>query len=236
MSRPIAVFDIDGTIFRSSLLIELTNVLIERGVFPKEVEHIYNREYTAWRNREASYEHYINKVVDAFKLHLKGVRVNDLDEAADVVIGNSARETYRYTRDLVKALQNTHFLIAISKSPDIMVRKFAQHWGFDDYDASVYEHHDGAYTGVCTTDHRHKDTVLKNIVAKHGLSLTDSIGVGDSEGDIPLLSTVARPIAFNPNARLFTEAMQRDWQVVVERKDVIYYYNKPDGSVIPETN
>ncbi len=236
MSRPLAVFDIDGTIFRSSLLIEITDALIAEGVFPPEVEKIYAREFTAWRNREASYDHYISKVIEAFKQHLNGVPVGRLDDAADIVIGNMGRETYRYTRDLVKSLQKTHFLIAISKSPQAMVRKFAAHWGFDDYDASIYEHKDGIYTGVCTTDDRHKDAVLQDLVAKHSLSLVGSIGVGDSEGDIPLLSLVEHPIAFNPNSRLFTEAIKKDWQVVVERKDVIYYANKPHGSIIPKTD
>lgn len=34
--RKVAFFDIDGTVFRSSLLIELVNALIAEGVFPKE--------------------------------------------------------------------------------------------------------------------------------------------------------------------------------------------------------
>jgi phosphoserine phosphatase len=46
--------------------------------------------------------------------------------------------------------------------------------------------------------------------------------VGDTDGDIPLLESVARPICFNPNQRLFTHAKRVGWDVVVERKDVIY--------------
>ena len=34
--KPLACFDIDGTIFRSSLLIELVEQLIKEGVFPRE--------------------------------------------------------------------------------------------------------------------------------------------------------------------------------------------------------
>jgi HAD superfamily hydrolase (TIGR01490 family) len=235
MSRPVAVFDIDGTIFRSSLLIEITDALIAQKVFNPTIEKIYSREFTAWRNREASYDHYIGKVIEAFKQYLQGVKTSQLEDAADIVIGTMGRETYRYTRDLVKSLQKTHFLIAISKSPEVMVRKFAEHWGFDDYDASVYESKDGIYTGECTTDNRHKDVILRELVQEHHLDLKDSIGVGDSEGDIPLLSLVEHPIAFNPNSLLFAKAIEENWQVVVERKDVIYYYNKPDGSIIPKT-
>jgi len=34
--KKLAIFDIDGTIFRSSLTIELLESLIEEGVFPLE--------------------------------------------------------------------------------------------------------------------------------------------------------------------------------------------------------
>jgi len=37
----VAFFDIDGTIFRSSLLIELTESLIQGGIFPQEAREIY---------------------------------------------------------------------------------------------------------------------------------------------------------------------------------------------------
>ncbi|MDQ5951010.1 MAG: hypothetical protein QG639_287, partial [Patescibacteria group bacterium] len=51
----------------------------------------------------------------------------------------------------------------------------------------------------------------------------DSIAVGDSDGDISLLESVANPICFNPNQSLYNHAKRMKWEVVVERKDVIYY-------------
>ena len=57
---------------------------------------------------------------------------------------------------------------------------------------------------------------------KENLTLKDSIGVGDTEGDIPLLKMVEIPICINPNKNLFAVAMKEGWRIVVERKDVIY--------------
>ena len=47
-------------------------------------------------------------------------------------------------------------------------------------------------------------------------------GVEVAPGDIAMLEMVSRPIAFNPNAGLYRHAKLRGWEVVVERKDVIY--------------
>lgn len=46
--------------------------------------------------------------------------------------------------------------------------------------------------------------------------------MGDSEGDISFLKMVERPICFNPNRKLYEYAKKRGWEVIVERKDVIY--------------
>ena len=41
--KKVAIFDVDGTIFRSSLLIEITNALIKEGLFPQKTENIFDR-------------------------------------------------------------------------------------------------------------------------------------------------------------------------------------------------
>jgi phosphoserine phosphatase len=37
-----------------------------------------------------------------------------------------------------------------------------------------------------------------------------------------MLEAVENPIAFNPNQTLYNHAKKRGWEIVVERKDVIY--------------
>jgi phosphoserine phosphatase len=37
-----------------------------------------------------------------------------------------------------------------------------------------------------------------------------------------MLELVERPIAFNPNKKLCAHAKKKGWEIVVERKDVIY--------------
>ena len=67
-----------------------------------------------------------------------------------------------------------------------------------------------------------KAAILKRAVEKEGLTLAHSIGVGDTESDIPFLEMVAQPICFNPNMNLYRYAKRMKWKVVVERKDVVY--------------
>ena len=68
-----------------------------------------------------------------------------------------------------------------------------------------------------------KAKIIKMLTAKYpDINLKQSLAVGDTEGDIAMLSLVGRPIAFNPNMQLAKAAKKRKWEIIVERKDVIY--------------
>ena len=67
--KKVAIFDIDGTIFRSSLLIEITEALIDAGMFKKSAKKYYAKQHQNWINRKDSYDKYIDKVVKAFEIN-----------------------------------------------------------------------------------------------------------------------------------------------------------------------
>jgi HAD superfamily hydrolase (TIGR01490 family) len=224
--RRVAVFDVDGTIFRSSLLIEVVDRLIVVGAFSEKVRKEFEAQREKWLNREGDYEEYIQAVVKSFLKHLKGVQYNVLSDAAEIVVKEHSKRVYRYTRDLLKELKSKeYFLLAVSHSPKTVLDKFCPHLGFDKVYGTFYETGaEGAFTGGIVDEHIifNKAAVLKRAVEKEHLTLAHSVGVGDTESDIAFLELVAKPICFNPNQKLYRHARREGWNVVVERKDVIY--------------
>ncbi len=224
--RPVAVFDVDGTIFRSSLAIELLEELIKVGIFPKTARRGYGRELLRWRERTGSYEQYINKVVVVLWSHLKGINPSIVEMAASRVLHAKRRYTYRFTRDLAHELKRKgYYLLAISHSPRFILGPFAKRFGFDEAYGSLAETNaKGNLTGKPKDFHRLKDKggILKRAAGKFGFTLKGSVGVGDTESDISFLKLVSEPICFNPNRKLYDIARKKGWRVVVERKDVIY--------------
>ena len=224
--RPVAVFDIDGTVFRSSLLTELVERLVQNGVFPIAARESYQEDYARWLDREGDYRTYIDGLVAGFVSHLKGVSYAVVADAAGEVIEEMRNRVYRYTRDLVKDLKEKgYFILAISHSPKFIVDGFGYEHGFDKTYGMFYATGpSGNFTGEVEDEDLilNKAAVLQRAVRKEGLTLAGSIGVGDTESDIQLLESVETPIAFNPNAKLYQHATRRQWKVVVERKDVIY--------------
>jgi HAD superfamily hydrolase (TIGR01490 family) len=225
-ARKVAVFDVDGTIFRSSLLIQIVEKLIERGAFEKEVQHIYEKERQKWLDREGDYEEYIMRVVAAFRDHIKGIHYGELADAAEELVDEQWKRTYRYSRDLIKDLKSRgYYLLAVSHSPKTVLDKFCPRLGFNKTYGLVYEiGPQELFTGGVADEHivMNKANVVRRAVEKEGLTLAHSIGVGDTESDIPFLEMVAKPICFNPNLKLYKYAKRMGWKTVVERKDVIY--------------
>ncbi|MDO8562073.1 MAG: HAD-IB family hydrolase [bacterium] len=225
-SKNVAVFDVDGTIFRSSLLISLVDRLIQTGAFPKNAERVYERARTRWLDREGDYEEYIQAVIAAFQKHLKGIHYSVLADAAEEVVDVQERHVYRYTRDLLADLKKKgYFLLAVSHSPKTILDKFCPRLGFDKVYGSMYEiGPQELFTGEVIDAHLiyNKANIIKRAVLKENLTLEGSIGVGDTESDIPFLEMVSEPICFNPNQKLYRYAKRMGWKVVVERKDVVY--------------
>lgn len=224
--RPVAVFDIDGTVFRSSLLVELVDRLIERGIFPEDARGEFEDERLKWLDRKGDYESYIGKVIEAFAAHLKGKPYEEVSNLAGEVIEEKRDRVYRYTRDLISELKGKgYFMLAVSHSPKFIADGFGYEQGFDKVYGTFYASGpSGNFTGEIEDKELiyNKAAILTRAVRKEELTLEGSYGVGDTESDIPMLEAVEHAIAFNPNKKLFEHAKRRGWRIVVERKDVIY--------------
>jgi len=223
----LAVFDIDGTVFRSSLLIELIDGLIEAGIFPEKAKKEIEKEHMAWLDRTGTYPSYINRVVKIYFKYIGGCKEKDVSAVARKMLAVKKNRVYRFTRDLIKYLRKQkYFVLALSASPDFLVQVFAKSIGFSQGLGSVYEIKDGILTGKILNEKQilNKEEYLKDFLQKNSidLALKYSIGVGDTENDIPFLKMVKDPIAFNPNRGLAEYAEKMNWKIVVERKDVIY--------------
>jgi HAD superfamily hydrolase (TIGR01490 family) len=235
--EPLAVFDVDGTLFRRGLLPALTRRLVDEGVFPERVREELSEDYYAWVERRGSYEVYDELVVRLFLRELKGVPVAELRRCAKVEVEAHGRRLHLYTRDLALRLKQAgYYLIAISGSPAEILDFFLKPLGFDRAWGTVLGQDEGCYTGeLLHHPFSDKRGVLREFLDEADLSLDGSVGVGDTLSDVGFLELVRTPIVFNPNRSLFETARQQDWSIVVERKDVIYnLQTRLEGPILSE--
>jgi HAD superfamily hydrolase (TIGR01490 family) len=224
----LAVFDVDGTLFRRGLLPALTRRLVNEGVFPERVREELSQDYYAWVERRGSYETYDELVMELFLRELEGVSVAQLRRCATVEVEAHGRRLHMYTRDMARRLKEARYhIIAISGSPQEILDLFLPPLGFDRAWGTVLAQAQGRYTGEVLQDpFKNKRRVLEEFLEDANVSLEGSVGVGDTLSDVGFLEMVQTPIAFNPNRSFFEVARERGWPIVVERKDVIYNLQK----------
>lgn len=224
--QKIAIFDIDGTIFRKNLQFELINELSWMDIFPRKVRDQIVTLYTNWLEHTGTYEQYRLGLVDLYEKHIRGCKLEDVQKASQLVVSFHQNRTYIFAESIIKKLRSENYhLIAISGSPVEIVKEYDKlHLKFDAVFGSVYDLNEkNVYTGEIHNEPvKNKGNLVRQYVKDHDLTLEDSYGMGDTESDASFLDLVANPIAFNPNENLKSIAQQKGWRIVVEKKDVVY--------------
>ncbi|MFA6047238.1 MAG: HAD family phosphatase [Parcubacteria group bacterium] len=228
MTQKIAIFDIDGTIFRKNLAFELIDQLAWMNIFDKKVRKTLISLYTRWLDHKGTYEEYRKALVILYAENLKGCKKSDIIEASREAMPFYKDRSYIYANQLIDKLKKEDYhIIAVSGSPIEIVEEYNKYLGFNAVFGSVYEtDEDGYYTGKALFEPTiHKGHVVKQYVMENKLTFEGSYGVGDTESDAKFLEIVENPIAFNPNSNLHAMALEKGWKIVVEKKDVIYEIN-----------
>src|SRR5690606_9293685 len=105
--------------------------------------------------------------------------------------------------------------------------------GIDIAIGAEYERMHGRFTGKITRmTIGNKSELFHELMKTHGFTHKGSVAVGDSEGDIELLSAVEKPTAFNPSEGLFEKAKEEGWPIVIERKNIAYRLERKDDALV----
>lgn len=235
MANIAAFFDIDGTIFRNSLMIEHFKKLIKYEVIDPSVW--YNRikpVYEEWDKRYGDFDDYLDALGEVYIKELKGVNKPYIEFIAAQVINLNGDMVYKFSRDRIKWHQkNGHKVFFISGSPDFLVSKMAEKYGATEYRGTAFLVDDNNnFTGEIKKmwDSENKLKILNEFLEKYQIDLDLSYAYGDTAGDLSMLKMVGNPVAINPNKELLTaikedKNLSKKATIIVERKDVIYKLN-----------
>ncbi len=227
-----AFFDIDGTLYRDSLLVEHFKKLIRYEVIDPKVWHSQAKQtFYDWDKRQGNYDDYLMEVVAVYINALKGIKKPEVEFVSNQVIRLKGERVYRYTRQRINwHIGQGHKVIFISGSPDFLVSKMAKKYGAIDFYGSVYHvDHENKFNGEITGmwDSTSKKKAIDHFVRKYNLDLRKSFAYGDTTGDLGMFEKVGYPIAINPAKELVYSILENiklaeKTEIIVERKDVIY--------------
>ena len=227
-----AFFDIDGTLFRNSLMIQHFKKLIKYEVIDPSIWYNNLKDvYEEWEKRYGDFENYLETLAGVYIEQLKGVNKSYIEFIASQVITVNGDMVYKYSRNQIEwHKKQGHKVFFISGSPDFLVCKMAEKYGATEYRGTAYlVDEDNNFTGeiIKMWDSENKQKTIDEFVKKHSIDLKNSYAYGDTTGDLSMLRIVGNPIAINPNKELLISIrndknLLENTDIIVERKDVIY--------------
>ncbi|TLN09740.1 HAD-IB family hydrolase [bacterium] len=232
-----AFFDIDGTLYRDSLMIEHFKKLLKYEVLDQSLWHTHVKQtYENWHKRRGNYDDYMLELAAIYIESLKGMEKSKMEFVTNQVIDLQGDKVYMYTRSRIQwHLDNGYQVFFISGSPDYLVKRMAKRYGVTDCIGSHYlvdgeDRYTGEVLQMWGSDS--KLQAMKRFTEQYGIDLENSYAYGDTNGDMSMFQLVGHPVAINPTRELLTNLkadprLSRITDVVVERKDVIYLL-KPD--------
>ena len=236
-----AFFDIDGTLFRNSLLIEHFLKLVEDGILDKK---IWTDEigplYSKYENRLGAYEDYLDKSALAYQRAMIGLDRKIVDKYAQIVLDENKNKVYNVTKNAVKKHHEEGYLIFfISGSPNFLVNDFSKLYNATDSISTEYIFDENnKFTGKVLPmwDGESKLAAVTKLEKKYDLDLENSYAYGDTNGDITMFQLVGNPHAINPSFelidKLYKDEKLREKAVInIERKDVNYNFSLKDLEV-----
>lgn len=236
-----AFFDIDGTLFRNSLLVEHFLKLVEAGILDRK---IWTDEigplYSMYENRFGAYEDYLEKSSLAYQRAMVGLDKEVVDKYAQIVLAENKDKVYNVTRNAVKKhMEDGYLIFFISGSPDFLVDDFSKLYGATDSVSTTYvfdENNKFSGKVIPMWDGESKLGAVGKLKEKYDIDLKKSFAYGDTNGDITMFDLVGNPHAINPSFELIEnlykdEDLRKKSVINIERKDVNYNFALKDLSV-----
>ncbi|MET7707971.1 HAD-IB family hydrolase [Micromonospora sp. NPDC005413] len=213
-----AFFDVDNTMMQGASIYWFARGLASRNYFT--TADLARFAWQQLRFRLLAREHAgdMSLAKEAALAFVEGWRVDDVERLAEEIFDEMmAPRIWAGTHQLAQRhLDAGQRVWLVSAAPVEIGRVIAARLGLTGAIGTVAEVVDGAYTGRLVGDLMHgpaKAEAVTQLAAVEGLDLTRCAAYSDSANDLPLLSTVGRAVAVNPDGTLLRQARQHGWEV-----------------------
>lgn len=225
----LAFIDLDGTLYRWSLYIDLIEQLMRfQRTLPAHFSES-QAQRRAWEERALNDDTYLSHFIHDWEGRaIMGLTESELTLAVHEVLRKQKSRAYIFSRELIAVLKEQKYqLVAVGGSPKAMVQELAQVWKFDYWFGTDYLLDERRVYARDQSKSKKIDIEKGEIVShllQHGALRDGSIALGDSLSDWAMLKKVEYPIAFNPEQSLHMKARQTGTPIVWERKNVVTAY------------
>lgn len=213
-----AFFDVDNTMMQGASIYYLARGLASRKYFTTGDLVRFGLQQLRFRLVAAEHGGHVAGAQEAALAFVADRSVADLRKLCEEIFDELMAEriwagTHAMARLHLEAGQRVWLVTA---APVELGDVIAERLGLTGAIGTVAEVRNGTYTGRLAGGLMHgpaKADALRALAAKEGLDLTRCSAYSDSVNDLPMLTTVGRAVAVNPDSALRREARDRGWEI-----------------------
>ena len=217
MKRNLAIFDLDNTILNGDSDYSWINFLIEKRLVDKDEyerknKYFYNQYYQGKLNYDEWAEFALTTIKGKKPEEIEDILSKFLNEIIEPMINIYALKL------LHDHTHNNDIMLLASATNSVIVEPIAKRLGFKNIVSTQVEIIDEIYTGKVLGIPalsegkliKVKEWMLQNRIE----SFDNTSFYSDSINDLPLLASVSKPVAVNPDDMLREECRKRSWEII----------------------
>ena len=211
-----AIFDIDGTLIKGFIICDFPKFLSKNGFFDSDANKKIQDVLLKYVQGQISTSSAADEIPKQYALGLKGQNRDNIITSATSFMNEYKKNISPYAKQLIELMNKKKFMtIATSGSPIEVIKKL-HFLGIQKFYGSEMHTINGLYTGKIKENMvsiEGKLKIFNNMIKEQNINLKDSYAFGDTEQDIPMLSSVGHPFAINPDKKLRDVAENNGWQI-----------------------
>lgn len=213
MTKSIALFDIDNTMYEGFSYFELLEKQVYEGLIDKQIFDNAKASMQKYKSKLQDYETTIVELLDIYAAGLREKKYDAVLESTKEFYRNSTK-FFSYTKPTIEELRNSHDIALVTGEPQFVAEAVAERFKLESYYCTEYEVQAGKFTGSVKSylaSRHEKHDAIKHLMQGHGVK--NSFAFGDSEGDIEMLRAVEHPVCLNSTDGLRDIAEKERWHV-----------------------
>ena len=211
MKKPIALFDIDNTMYEGFSYFELLKKHVSEQLIAADVLDTALGSMQQYKSGARDYEATIITLLDIYAAGLKGADYDLVLRSTKEFYENSSK-FFDYVAPTIARLRTSHDVALVTGEPQFVAEAVGALFEITSYYSTQYQVIDGHFTGITAhylASRHEKLDAIKHLTQGH--QQENSFAFGDSEGDIEMLRAVQYPICLNPTDGLRDVAEKENW-------------------------
>jgi HAD superfamily hydrolase (TIGR01490 family) len=212
----ISICDIDNTLSEGFLVCRFAEHLFKKNIFDKNAFEEIQDALKRYTEGKIEYNKVADIILIAYARGLKGEDVKTVRAIGKEFIKTNAR-LFSFSNELVSMLGKRGKVFAITGSPREVADYLTDVLPFTKVFATEIGIESEKFTGELITNlavYNTKKKVLNDYLNDENLDLVNSVGIGDSVGDLAILEMVEKPMVINAKKEMLKTAKERGYEIV----------------------